>query len=98
METDSKAVFGEELQGVKGEFAFFFFIFKREHAIYIVRKVIQATSYTGSESTGNQLYRQRKHRQPVEHAAQKPVTIKNVVAAWLRTQYVEIKAVFALRV
>ena len=30
----------------------------------------QATSYTSSASTGNQLYRQRKHRQPVIHAAQ----------------------------
>ena len=34
----------------------------------------QATSYTSSASTGNQLYRQRKHRQPVIHAAQAQAT------------------------
>ena len=34
----------------------------------------QAASYTSSASTGNQLYRQRKHRQSVIHAAQAQAT------------------------
>ena len=34
----------------------------------------QATTYTGSASTGNQLHRQRKHRQPVIQAAQAQAT------------------------
>ena len=35
----------------------------------------QATSYTGNTSTGNQLYRQPRHRQPVIQAAQVQATI-----------------------
>ena len=38
--------------------------------LYMESSQAQATSYTSNASTGNQLYRQRKHRQPVIQPAQ----------------------------